>query len=331
LSQYFSDAGDFATSANATPSVSFFDQLSPSAFEQNSPTSNFEQSSPTSNFEQISAEQESNFDERGEDVAEDMENRETAVLHSCRESRIDLPTMAVSQQHVVASHSEAKLDVAEQTFDDARSLQRRQSHEGRHNMSASEPHALSTQEATVVSDNESSPPSICNLFATSNISDPFDTILSEQKSGNIENRTEHPTSLPTISEPYLVNSTPASHPGSVYGTPNGPTPSGDFAFSVQTSTPLPSQTAPPPNLSPFPMAPPMSTPTKNLTPFQSGVPITSPLPSFGLSPAVALPPTISNLHESVNSDDEMLPQEVLRRRDAWIPSPSTQRVIDSVR
>ena len=260
--------------------------------------------------------------------------------------------MATSHQ-VATSHSEAKLDVAEQTFDDARSLQRRQSHDGEsrrhHHLSktdSSESHPAATQETLVATDPEASP-TICNLFATSNIIDPFDTILSDQKSGIAQSEPvpEHPTSLPTISEPYLVSSTPT---GSVYATPNGPTPSGDtsFSYSMQTSTPIASQdlpsekvtqSMPPPmstiNLTPLPraMAPPMSTPARNLTPFQSGVPITSPLPSFGVSPMVALPPTISNLHESVTNDDDALPQEVLRRRDAWIPSPATLRVIDSVR
>ena len=283
----------------------------------------------------------SNFDERGEDVAEDLENRETAVLHSCRESRIDLTTMSMSHHDEAISHSEAKLDVAEQTFDDVRSLQRRQSHDGEsrrhHHLSKTdslESHAAATQETEVAADPESSP-TICNLFATSNISDPFDSILSGQKNENFSSESvpEHPTSLPTISEPYLGSSSPTSRSGSVYTTPNLPTPSGDnnFAYSLQTSTPIPSQGLPPSNLTPHAMAPPMSTPTQNLTPFQSGVPITSPLPSFGVSPVMALPPTISNLHESVSNDDGALPPEVLRRRDAWIPSPATLRVIDSVR
>lgn len=323
MSQYFNDARDFSASSNLTPSVSFFDQLSPSNLLQ----------TPNS-------EEKSNFDECGEDVAEDLENRETAVLHSCRESRIDLTTMAMSHPTVAAAHSEAELDVAEQTFDDVRSLQRRQSHDGearRHHQS-SESHATSTQETHAATDHESSP-TIFNLFATSNVKDPFDIILSEQqKSGNlpsseiVENRAEHPTSLPTISEPC---STPTSHAGSVFATPNVLTPSGDnaFAYSILTSTPLPSHSPTPSNVTPIShaMAPPMSTPSQNLTPFQSGVPITSPLPSFGVSPVMALPPTILNMHESVSNDDDLLPQEVLRRRDAWIPSPATLRVIDSVR
>jgi len=70
----------------------------------------------------------------------------------------------------------------------------------------------------------------------------------------------------------------------------------------------------------------------NLTPYHSGVPITSPLPNAGMSPAaVALPPTILDSHESVSADDDALPPEIVRRRDAWIPSSTTLRLIDAAR
>ena len=89
LKQYFSDARDVSAPANSTPSVSFFDQLSTS-----------------------------NFDERGEDVAEGIDDRETAVLHSCRESRVDLTNMETNANAAdttaTTTTSEAKLDVAEQ-------------------------------------------------------------------------------------------------------------------------------------------------------------------------------------------------------------------------
>ena len=117
-----------------------------------------------------------------------------------------------------------------------------------------------------------------------------------------------------------MNTTPTNNSaaGSVYTTPSGPTPSGDNIFvysAMQTSTPLNQHQPPPPNL----------------TPFQSGMPITSPLPTSVLSPAIAMPPSILNTHESVSNDDDALPPEFLRRRDAWIPCASTSRVIDSVR
>ncbi len=88
LKQYFSDARDVSATANSTPSVSFFDQLSTS-----------------------------NFDERGEDVAEGIDDRETAVLHSCRESRVDLTNMETNVNAAgttPTTTTEAKLDVAEQ-------------------------------------------------------------------------------------------------------------------------------------------------------------------------------------------------------------------------
>ena len=51
-----------------------------------------------------------------------------------------------------------------------------------------------------------------------NIDDPFDTILSEQQRSDDqaeagESRPEPPSTLPTIAEPVLVNSTPTSHAG----------------------------------------------------------------------------------------------------------------------
>jgi hypothetical protein len=74
LSQYFGDVGDGGgggSVSNLTTSASFFDQLSTS----------------TPNV----------VDEDGVDVAETLDPRETAVLHSCRESRVDLPNLAALQ------------------------------------------------------------------------------------------------------------------------------------------------------------------------------------------------------------------------------------------
>lgn len=88
LSQYFGDANDGASVSSFTGSASFFDQLSPSNVS----------------------------DERGEDVVESLESRETAVLHSCRESRVDLPNLAALQidDKQTSATSGAKIDVAEQ-------------------------------------------------------------------------------------------------------------------------------------------------------------------------------------------------------------------------
>jgi hypothetical protein len=108
LSQYFSDARDATTTPNATPNVSFFDQISSSNLEQ----SNVDLLS-ASNVDTLST---SNVDECGEDVAESIEDRETAVLHSCRESRVDLPTLATLQNAEDEAENEAKLDVAEQVI-----------------------------------------------------------------------------------------------------------------------------------------------------------------------------------------------------------------------
>jgi hypothetical protein len=125
-----------------------------------------------------------------------------------------------------------------QTYDDARSLARRQSYDGEsrrhHHSSVSDrgDHLLSTSSETS--------PHVCNIFATSNVTDPFDTILSEQQEEKETHKRHHhrqekhhlqeelenyeekimettgpdpPTSLPTIAEPVLFNTTPTSHSG----------------------------------------------------------------------------------------------------------------------
>ena len=141
---------------------------------------------------------------------------------------------------------------------------------------------------------------------------------------------------------YLI--TCSTIQGSTYATPSGATHSGEqsFIYTVQTSTPIhqgldgppsnstPTQIiAPPPAMTPIqPCGPPPS----NLTPYHSGVPITSPLPNAGMSPAaIAMPPAIFDSHESVGMDDDAFTPEFVRRRDAWIPSPATLRLIDVAR
>ncbi len=80
-----------------------------------------------------------------------------------------------------------------QTYDDARSLQRRQSHDGessrRHHHSSLSDKADSTTatSTTAATANESSSsPFVCNIFAASNVSDPFDTIISENANQSSE-------------------------------------------------------------------------------------------------------------------------------------------------
>ena len=195
LSQYFGGGGSDEVS-NLTAPASFFDQLSSSSVDGG------------------------DGDAGDENLG--IDPQETAVLHSCRESRLDLPNMTALQldEKAASSSSGAKIDVAEQVYDDARSLARRQSHDGEsrrhHHSSISErPEAPVSIAATV--------PEVCNVFTTSDIGDPFDTILTDQQQPDEvpETRPEPPTTLPTIAVAEPLTSPPHSHAGQSFSV-DGP-------------------------------------------------------------------------------------------------------------
>ncbi len=113
--------------------------------------------------------------------------------------------------------SQAKIDVAEQVYDDARSLARRQSHDGesrRHHHSS----VSDKSEHVSASTSKTEALDVCNIFTASDAADPFITILTGQQQSDVpletaETRPEPPSSLPTIAEPVVVSSTPTSHAG----------------------------------------------------------------------------------------------------------------------
>ncbi len=138
---------------------------------------------------------------------------DASVLHSCRESRIDLPLL---EQTRAAAVAEAKIDVVEQKFDDVRSLRRRQSSEHSSSATATEP-------------------VVCTIFSEDRDEndDPFDAI-SKQEEDN----------------PGGLAFSAAEDEASTYATPAAPTPSVELPASFNNH--LVPITSPLPNSSPTP-------------------------------------------------------------------------------
>ena len=162
--------------------------------------------------------------ETATDNVEDMEKpTDASVLHSCRESHVDL---SVSAKEDMKKKLEAELDVVEQKFDDVKSLKRRQSSEHR------------SRTASEANDN-SGDPVVCKIFSDTTqpeaekSSDPFDTIAISQSSPR---RSPSTLDLPEPSSATAESS---------YSTPVAPTPVNDkMGYSTHlTSTPFPNAPA----------------------------------------------------------------------------------------
>lgn len=237
------------------------------------------------------------FDQLGTD-------EKTAVMHSCRESRVDLSTLEKKQPE-----SEAKIDVVIQNHDDARSLHRRQSIETHQRQ------RQNSESRTSVSSSEEQP-KVCTFFADDETKemvleeekeeeDPFDTIAIET--------TKRPSTLPSSRQSAAnVTVTPAtpttatSTATSSYSTPVAPTPINEamgYSTYVTTSTPvIPAQ-------------------------FNTGgKPITSPFPTPDPGPTEREQEVRQELPESHDDDD--LPPELLTQRDAWILKHETRSVLE---
>lgn len=166
-----------------------------------------------------------------------------ALLHSCRESRVDLATLektpVVRSQDVKA---EAQIEV-EQKFDDEESLNKRQN-------SISESRKTHSSSASV-----SEEPVVCTLFKSDDKSgDPFDTITIQEQT-----KQQQPTSL-DITKNEDSGGNNHSSTSSDYSTPVAPTPSTEMATPqrpdpnllshFQSSQPI---TSPLPNSNPIPV------------------------------------------------------------------------------
>jgi hypothetical protein len=216
-----------------------------------------------------------------------------SVMHSCRESKVDLATMDKKNTAVIMP-SKAEIAVSEQANDDEKSLQRRQSQEGERQRlsSSSEADALKPCSAFVNVASEEDD-------GAAGLSSAFD---------NIE--ISRPKTLNSGRGPLLINTpatptTSASNVSSSYATPIAPTPvtpifnAEGMAYSTYVATPTFSNTT--------------------AAQFASNVPITSPLP-MTLATPINIPPTPINIEE----EDTSLTEEEMRMRDLWIPSEAVR-------
>ena len=258
----------------------------------------------------------------------------TSVLQSCRESKADI---SASEQVKVGSavresnYQEACLDILDQEFDDARSLQRRTSQEQmKHNRSRNE---------SIKSDDE---PKLCTFFSESlNASkeeslgtekgtrskteekDPFDNIVMAQT-------TVKPTPPMTLETPRMTEQLPTS----TYSTPVAPTPTavstvGSFS-AIQASSSKQASVA---SHSTYSNTIPVSaTPLlpQTVTRFDPSQPIRSPLPANSSSAKANLPASLGSSTERAvgNSLSNRIPTEKWDRSEsAWIPCQNTSHLL----
>ena len=255
----------------------------------------------------------------------------SSVLQSCRESKVDIST----QEHLSTKEmnkAEACLDILDQEFDDARSLQRRTSQEHMKN-------SRSRNESVKTDDEE---PKLFTFFSESHNPtkgdhestnekqsskkeeiDPFDNIAMTQ-------RTVKPIPPTTLETPKVTEQLPTS----TYSTPVAPTPttasnSGILSTTITSSNTK--QTNEHSKTIPQSATPLLPQPVPRFDPCQ---PIRSPLPASNLNVKS------SNLSASFNSakerpgnsssTDASAPDKWNRSDSAWIPSQNTAHILASL-
>ena len=229
-----------------------------------------------------------------------------AVLHSCRESRVDLSNLersAISGASIARAlhqvQSQARIDVAEQKYDDEESLQ--------HRAQFSREHSL--QETPRASESEA--PSVVTIFKDEKpANDPFDAIrITNSEPRQNEEQKQPPSSLQlndkndqlavkeSISTPTAST---AEH--SMYSTPIAPTPVAEQANSSiaysshMTSTPNPLVSGASSLLQ-----------AANLPPhLSSSEPITSPLTNPVNIPQTSTPGFYPQLSSPSSADESLL-------------------------
>lgn len=277
---------------------------------------------------------------------------DSSVLHSCRESRVDLSSLKegtdlpvhVSEDKNLGNKTndkEACLDVVEQEFDDARSLQRRTSQDQVKQQNRSR------NESTKTEDEE---PKLFTFFAESpngskdilprdeNVSqtetlredkDPFDTIVMSQ----VAQKPSPPTSLQTSN---ISTEQPAT---SKYSTPVAPTPTTASTlgtFPVVTTSVSGVAAAGTLSYSTYSHSIPASaTPLlqQAVPRFDPAQPIRSPLPqqNYRITPT-ALPATSSSSQDASRRNElqDEPSQNWNRSESAWIPCQSTSQILTTL-
>ena len=275
--------------------------------------------------------QEQFFDQLHSKSQNEKNEGQSSVLQSCQESKVDIPTQEPLSGKEM-NKAEACLDILDQEFDDARSLQRRTSQEHMKN-------SRSRNESVKTDDEE---PKLFTFFSESHnptkndhVStndkqtskkeeiDPFDNIAMAQRTV----KPTPPTTLetPKVSEPLTT---------STYSTPVAPTPttasnSGNFSSTITSSnTKQPSEQS---NTIPQSATPLLPQPLPRFDPSQ---PIRSPLPANNSNLKS------SNLSASFNSakvrpgnssSTEVSSTDKWTRSDsAWIPSQNTAHILASL-
>lgn len=284
------------------------------------------------------------------------EPSESSVLHSCRESRVDLSQLEISKRDESATAQdihEAQLDVVEQKHDDVQSLRRRQMSESFERKSSSEDQQQQQQlQQQQVDESKSEQPLLCTIFGeTRDNADPFASITKEEEDlfkapkdvvGFDKEKKKLPDTLNLKSNVQVAISevsTPTTNtaPNSMYGTPVAPTPKGDHtdAMNFANASFLTSTPAPPGQLQSGAAV----LLQASASHFQTDQPITSPLP---LSPAASNFVPQFNSSASIDEslilpDDDMVPEplskadrESNRRHEAWIPKQATGQILSSI-
>ncbi len=275
--------------------------------------------------------EEKNSDQEFFDNFSDDKSAESgdAFLHSCRESRVNLPDLdnkdhskSTTPGAAPPKTGKAEIAVSAQTTDDEKSLQRRQSQDQEQKSSSSRLNSTSSDLADE--------PKVCSIFKSdtgaegdddeANLSSAFDNIEINKR----------PTSLPP-QNPITVTATPAT-PTTVpssYATPAAPTPvtpiinAESLAYSTYVMTPV------------------IPGPSSDMTsqqqsgPSPSGIVPFTPTPSSNFGKPTLKMKISSTLNcplfffpeLPVNDEESNLPIEARRRRDAWLPSSAVLKAM----
>ncbi len=301
-----------------------------------------------------SAQQDSFFDQINDPT-------DPSVLHSCRESRVDLSNLeeqskaaataagvgggATQQSSSAAAGKEARIDVVEQSYDDAKSLRRRQSSEKSNSLSDAGDIAPKGNKAIKGQEE----PTVCTIFSGEQErgmeeANPFDTVSSQQEDTSGKDKSKAPTSASNqtadlsldISSGGGMQGSGSTAQSSNYSTPVAPTPNVDgqqLGYSthvVSSSSPVIGtlESGAAQLLSPV-LANPVAPQQPITQPLPSSNPPRPAAPSFQTQPSVSLGP-----EEPLVLPDEVLSEpedpDLQRRSQAWLPNQPTAQILQSV-